>query len=441
MIRTFSYFIASLAVAVGFAIFFFTQAYSYKMKLEYSYQRALSNLTTHVNSIDLALQKGIYAGTSAQLVGLSSQIWRESGAAKSELSQIPFQSARLTNTYKFISQVGDYANSLSRKITYNQKITESDRKNLNSLYTYANKLSQELSDLNSDILAGRITIFETTRNIKQASNVKAKQPAVENGFQDIENNFSGLPSLIYDGPFSDNILKKTAELTKGKKQVARAEAKTIAASFLALPVQSLSDDGESGGNLPTYNFKTPTISIDVSKTGGYVVRMVNSRTIGDNKQNNAQAVKSARTFLNNRKIGSMKESYFQTDNNVCTINFAYMQGDVICYPDLIKVGVALDNGQVVSFDATGYIMNHKTRKFPTPKITAQDAQKHVNPLLKVTKASVALIPREDTSESLCYEIHCKNNKGNTVLDYYNVETGNEDQILILLETPGGTLAI
>ena len=42
----------------------------------------------------------------------------------------------------------------------------------------------------------------------------------------------------------------------------------------------------------------------------------------------------------------MKESYFSTNDGICTINFAYMEDDVVCYPDLIKVNVALDTGNV-----------------------------------------------------------------------------------------------
>jgi hypothetical protein len=44
----------------------------------------------------------------------------------------------------------------------------------------------------------------------------------------------------------------------------------------------------------------------------------------------------------------MKESYYINQGGVLTINFAYMDGDFVCYPDLIKVGVAMDDGEIVS---------------------------------------------------------------------------------------------
>ena len=57
-----------------------------------------------------------------------------------------------------------------------------------------------------------------------------------------------------------------------------------------------------------------------------------------------QAVEKGRAWLESQGFRSMKESYYMTDEGVCVVNFAYSQNGVTCYPDLIKVGVALDNG-------------------------------------------------------------------------------------------------
>ena len=57
----------------------------------------------------------------------------------------------------------------------------------------------------------------------------------------------------------------------------------------------------------------------------------------------------------------MKESYYVINDGICTINYAYSQDGVTCYPDLVKVAVALDTGGVVEYNATGYIMNHTDR--------------------------------------------------------------------------------
>ena len=137
----------------------------------------------------------------------------------------------------------------------------------------------------------------------------------------------------------------------------------------------------------------------------------------------------------------MKESYYSTSGGICTINFAYQQGSVTCYTDLIKVGVALDNGEVVLFDARGYLMNHQDRALSSATLTKEQAQEKLSPYLTVQSAGVALIPSDAGSENLCYEFMCKGKNDQKVLVYVNCQTGEEEQILILLETEGGILTI
>ncbi len=51
----------------------------------------------------------------------------------------------------------------------------------------------------------------------------------------------------------------------------------------------------------------------------------------------------------------MKETYYIKQDGIVTINYAYMQNNVIMYPDLIKLKVALDNGEILGIETTGYL--------------------------------------------------------------------------------------
>lgn len=442
-IRLISFLTACFVVAVGFAISGYMTAYRLRMNIEYSYERSLSELSDHMNNINLTLEKAQYAGTNTQLVGLASKIRMESSAAATALSQISITDVNFESTTKFITQAGDYANTLSKSLSQNKKLSGSERKSLSTLYKNANKLSQELNDIVSDTQTGRITLFKSQDAISEFDNEKTKSVStIESGFQSIEDNMSDLPTLIYDGPFSDNVLKKNPDLTKGKAAVSRDTARGTAAAFLGVAAKQVTDDGEVSGNLPTYNFKCGTKTIFVSKNGGYIVRMIDSRSPKTSKIDTKKASELAVAFLKNRKMSSMTQTYSLSNNNICVFNCAYMQGKVTCYTDLIKIGIALDNGEVISYDATGYIMNHKDRNLPAVKVSESSAKALLSPELTVKKASLALIPLDGTREALCYEFKCtaKDGKKN-VIDYFNVTNNVEEQVLILTETPGGTLAM
>ena len=112
----------------------------------------------------------------------------------------------------------------------------------------------------------------------------------------------------------------------------------------------------------------------------------------------------------------------------------------MCYPDLIKVTVELNEGSLVEYDATGYLMNHQPRGLQVPSLDKEEAKKNMSPLLREKSASLALIPTPGLHEVLCWEFHCENDRGQEFLLYLNAQSGMEEQLYLMQKTEGGTLA-
>ena len=112
-----------------------------------------------------------------------------------------------------------------------------------------------------------------------------------------------------------------------------------------------------------------------------------------------------------------------------TVNLAYTQDNVVIYPDLIKVKVALDNGEVLGMEATNYYNSHKDkREIAKAKISKEDALKSVNPKLEISSVDMAIIPTEWGTENYCYEIkgRIKNNNSNNSNNENNENNNNND---------------
>ena len=137
----------------------------------------------------------------------------------------------------------------------------------------------------------------------------------------------------------------------------------------------------------------------------------------------------------------MKTTYHETLYNSCTINFAAMDGDVTLYTDLIKVTVALDNGEILGFDARGYIVNHHERDLEKPKISGKEAREKVSTTLEIQDSKLALIPTQGLNEKLTYEFKCTDKEGKNILVYINAMNGKEEQILILIISEDGMLTV
>jgi germination protein YpeB len=325
--------------------------------------------------------------------------------------------------------------------------TEEEHNNLQKLSDAAALLSSNLNQLlldatNSGVRLGRIN--ELTNQASQIGE-SATQNILQDSFTLMEGEFPETPSLIYDGPFSSQIAGLKPRMTEGKQDVTAEEALKNAASFMGMKTSALKPNGERGGNLPVYMFYANadggTISFEVTKKGGLITDVFNSRLVKARALQPSDAGKIAARFLDKKGYKNMKQSYEMTNDNTCTINFAYTQNGVICYTDLIKVTVALDNGNIVGFESQGFVMNHADRAIPTAKITEAQAKTKVSTFLKVLSHEMAVIPTAGKSEVFCHEFKCENGNGNHYIVYVNALTGNEEKILILQESPQGTLAM
>lgn len=134
----------------------------------------------------------------------------------------------------------------------------------------------------------------------------------------------------------------------------------------------------------------------------------------------------------------MKPTYYLKQGGAVTINYAYEQENVTIYPDLIKVKIALDNGEILGMETSGYLNNHTERTIEEPTISMDEAKSKLNKNLEITSEGLAIIPTEWRTEIFCYEF--KGKVDNTdFLVYINAKTGKEENILVIIDTPDGIL--
>ena len=168
--------------------------------------------------------------------------------------------------------------------------------------------------------------------------------------------------------------------------------------------------------------------------------MNTNREVSSEIVSNEEANKKGIEFLEQKGFKDMKETYFLKQEGEMTINYAYSQNGVIAYPDLIKVKVALDTGEILGIETTGYLNNHTQRDVRNIKISKEEAKKNLNKNLKIQSEGMAIIPTEWKTELLCYEFKGKVDD-REFLVYINAENGREEDILIITNTPNGTLAM
>ena len=431
---------AALALWGGY---YYWRSSQYRRVVESGYRRAVQQAAVNLSNISTDLVKGTYSGTPAQLSQISAKLWKEAASAKSAISVLPLAELHLDKTNQFLSQVGDYAMYLSRKTGSGQKLTAEEQENFRKLREYAERLSEAVDELDDELERGDITMEEIQRLIQQGADtddLDEVMPTIltDTGLDAMEGGFSAYPTLIYDGPFSDHILDKEANINQSAlidEDKAHEIAQKAAGSSTELPYRR-----EENSNLPCWVFYGDDCSVAVSKHGGKICYLIRSKT-ADGKEVIApqDAISIAKQYLRQLGYDSAEDTYYESDDGIVTINFAHREGEAICYTDLIKVSVSLADGSVLSCDARGWLVNHKERALSAPTLTAERAARSLSSQLTQKGSRLALIPTLGENEVLCWEFDCEGAAGDHVMVYVNAQSGAEEQILLLIEDESGTV--
>ena len=150
IVRLCSFSFCLVAVLAAFAIIGGVQSRNYKTRLEASYQRNLTELSECLDSIETNLTKAQYASSGNVLSSVSGDIYSECTTAKGALSSLPIEQMNLSGVYKFLSQAGDYARSMSQK----EELSAEDYEGISQLLGYAKKYSEFTEDMVSRCNAG-----------------------------------------------------------------------------------------------------------------------------------------------------------------------------------------------------------------------------------------------------------------------------------------------
>ena len=417
----------------------------FRQASENSYNQAFYELVDYVENVEVYLAKSLISTTPEHGAETLTNLWREANLAQSYLSMLPIESQELSNTEKFLNQVSDYSYSLSRKNIYNESLTEEDLNNLQELHGYSVELENTLNQLSEDLNNGRFQWGElkekgTIAFAKQVDNISKES------FSNLEENFHEYSGLIYDGAFSEHLTGVEKKGLVGD-DIDEETAKSKITEFIGENnIKEINSLGYiENADIPVYEFSIKNqndenINISISKKGGYVVYMNSNRDVNTEMISQEEANQKGQEFLTNKGFINMRPTYYLKQDGIVTINYAYVQENVTVYSDLIKVKVALDNGEVLGIETTGYLNNHTTRDLSNVKISQEEAKKTINKNLTIESESMAIIPTEWKTEILCYEFKGKVDD-REFLVYINAENGREEDILIIQDTPNGTLTM
>ena len=439
-VRLISYILAALLLFTLLLLRSQRRAKRWEEYTENSWHRAFGTLSADMTEIDTALRKCSVSGSEALVGEAAVEIYARAQEAQALLGELPLSDWQLENITGYLGKLGDYALALSRS-AFRGRMTAEERETLNALGEAASRLNEGFLTMQAALEDGSLTAGELQT---LSSELPEGTTLLGDDLLLLEDDFPELPTLVYDGPYSESAVIGPARMLEGLAEISEAEAISAAAAFTGRQAAEFSLLGVSEGTLPCYLLTagqgSDAVTLRVTRQGGRVADMVGSRSGEEGLLRPEKAAEKAKAFLSDRGYDAVQETYWTKENGTLLISFAGVQDGWVCYPDLIKVRVALSDGEIVGFDAAGYLLNHTERCFPEPA-DADEARQAVSPALRIVTEGLAVIPTEGKQERCCREFKCEAEDGTHFIVYTDAETNEEVKLLMLLEDENGTLAM
>jgi len=401
--------------------------------LESVYQRNFYELLSDVNDIEVTLSKSLVSNDSVQQQKLFYKLYEQCNLAQNNLSRLPINHTSINQTTRFVNQMGGFSYYLFDKLNNGESISEADYQSLQDLYTMCVSIQQILNEYAYQI--------QNDYSILQDANLSDSQ--IDGAFTSMQETGIEYPTLIYDGPFSDSVMNKEVKGLKGEELNLEQVSNMLEELFKDYNVKRIDYKEETQGSIATYNFNMTLNNgheyyLQVAKKGGVILTISSYQKSVNDNFSLEDCEEKAEEFAKMLDLKDMQAVWSTKLNNVAYINLTTVVNDTIIYPEMIKVKISCDSGEIIGWEAKSYAYNKDDRTDLKPTVTASKAREKVSSLLTIETEKKTLIPLEYNKEVLCYEFKCTYNDY-VYYVYINAQTLQEENVLRVIDTLDGSL--
>jgi len=422
--------------AIGFSVAYginMSEKMKYETQLENVYEKSMYDLVESVNTAENNLSKILVSNNTDYQNKLMIEVAHNMDLAQQSISSLPIANNSIADSVKFINQVNGYMETTSKELAKGNKLSDDKKSTLSDI---KDSLTEMKNNINNLILKASddYSILKESWNMDDGSN------AFTISFSKIESDDVKYPTMIYDGPFSDSQTNVNIKGLIGDE----VDEKTAYNAILQVfnNVKDVEYQGEINSKIQTYNYKILTttqneIYAQVSKIGGNIITV--SGMSGRNMDNisSSDGEKIAIDFAKQNGVENPQCVWREVLYGCAYYNIAPVQNGIILYPDLVKVKIDLGNGTVIGYDASTYFTNHANRLLGKATLKESEARKILPNDYMFGSGRLCLCPLEYSREVLCYEFE-GNKNGSTYYFYINAITGEEENILKVINTTDGS---
>ncbi len=337
------------------------------------------------------------------------------------------------NLMSYINQLGDYCVFLIKQLEQGKNLTTSQMENINKLWGVSKEYGKLLNSL-QDVAKDGTTFAQL---------LSANNQQFEDILSGINNGSIEYPSLIYDGPFSDGVIQREAKGVTGE-EISADQGKSLVEKYLVgYDIENIEYASDSVNRIPSYLYAVKLkggrqCSVQIAKQGGLLLLIDLFHEVTEPTLTTEQCKKVAEQYCEAIGFKNMKAVWINNNQSNVYINMCYEQDGIVNYPDMVKIKISLDTGEVIGFEGLNYAFNHVTREYTTPTVSEEQAVLNVSAILDNLEVRLVTIPWHTVSEKVCYEILGELD-GEKYFVYVDAYTGDELKVLRMIDSNQGEL--
>jgi len=428
----------TIALSIAFAVA--SKKYNkLQVQLENNYKRNYYNFVDNINDIEVDITKLVATNSSSTQKKLLSKIYENCTLASYNLNTMPISASKTNGLNSYINTLGGYAFSLINKVSTGEVLDSEELSTITTFHAISKNANYTISNYLSNL------DFDYNILDNMDFNNEYGESNFDAGFVNL-NIDEEIPTLIFDGPFSDSITNKEI---KGLPDFEISKEDALERVSLLLEYYknfSIEYMGEANGKFSTYNFmltneeKDVQMYVQITKRGGLLLDITSYGSVGEKKYSANECKDLALATANEFGFENLCVVWCAENGNIVYVNLAPIVNGVIYYPDLIKVKVDNNSGVIIGFEAKNYAYNHVDRAKFNYKIDIVTAQELLNSALKVRERNFCIIANDYNGESYAYEYVCTW-EDYIYYVYLDVNTGEELKIMRVVDTKYGELVV
>lgn len=406
----------------------------YKNELENVYQNNFYDLVDSVNNLENKVAKIVSSTSSTYQRKTLLEASKNASEAEISVSYLPFSHSDIQETERMINQISGYTSTLAEKMVSGEALSEEEITTLEKIHQNLIQLKAQLNEFARRLNEG-YSILDSSANLDSGSNEFSRSIA------QLKNNDIEYPTMIYDGPFSDSVVNSAVKGLSGSLVSKEKAKENIEKNFKS--IAKIEYEGETKGRFETFNFRVTNaddemLYVQVTQKGGHILTVSGAGRDGEQSIDRAKAKEIALEFALQNGIEKPEVVWSDQIANDVYLNIAPNQSGIILYPDLVKVKVNIASGTIVGYDATPYFTNHIDRTLSKGTLSESTARGKVPSNFEIIASRLVLSPLDYNREVVCMEVEAQKEDG-TYYFYFNVEDGELENVLKVIETDNGNL--